>query len=160
MRKTLFTIGEYPKAYIGYTSGRLWNGWATPHFELDEALRVMQGFNECAEYPMRYDKEKDQFYILDTEDEPEVWKGENYQTADGIRHLYGIGAYSWVWDEEEIASTARAIDELFGDYDVAADYTDITEALQNVENLKKAFEILKSNDTEKVQIKRLWRVLQ
>ena len=161
MRKTVFTIGEYPEAYIGYTSGRLWNGWATPYFELDEAMRVMQGFNETAEYPMQYDEVYDQFYILDTETtELEVWKGENCQTAEGMKHLYGIGAYCWVWDEETTAPVAKAIDELFSDYDVAADYDDITEALQNAESLQKALKILRSDDTAESQIKRLWRVLQ
>ena len=56
MHKAVFTIGEYPKAYIGYTSGRLWNGWATPAFELAEAKRVAEGFNECAEFPIQYDE--------------------------------------------------------------------------------------------------------
>ena len=56
MKKAVFTIGEYPKAYIGYTSGKLWNGWATPAFELTEAKRVAEGFNETAEYPMQYDE--------------------------------------------------------------------------------------------------------
>lgn len=100
MHKAVFTIGEYPKAYIGYTSGRLWNGWATPAFELAEAKRVAEGFNECAEFPLQYDEVYDQFYILDTEtSDLETWKGIDIQTPDGIKHLYGIGAYSWVWDE-------------------------------------------------------------
>jgi hypothetical protein len=100
MYKAVFTIGEYPKAYIGYTSGRLWNGWATPYFELEEAKRVAEGFNECAENPMQYDEVYDQFYILDKESgELEKWVGEDIQTTEGIKHLYGIGAYSWVWDE-------------------------------------------------------------
>ena len=163
MRKTLFTIGEYPEAYIGYTSGRLWNGWATPHFEKDEALRVMRGYNECREEAeqMTYDEENDMFIAwLENYNDYDYWKGEDIQTTDGIKHLYGIGAYSWVWDKEEIAPTARAIDELFGDYDIVASYTEITEALRNVENLKKAFEILKSDDAEELQIKRLREVLQ
>lgn len=161
LRKTVFTIGEYPEAYIGYTTGRLWNGWATPHFELDEAMRVMQGFNETAEYPMQYDEVYDQFYILDTETtELEAWKGENCQTTEGMKHLYGIGAACWIWDEEETEPVAKAIDELFSDYDVAADYDEIAEALQNAESLQKALKILRSDDTAELQIKRLWRVLQ
>lgn len=159
MRKTVFTIGEVADAYVGYTSGRLWNGWATPHFEIEEAMRVMQSFNECAEYPMQYDKVYDQFYIMDDE-ELEIWKGENCQTTEGMKHLYGIGAYSWVWDEEATEPIAKAIDELFQDYDVAADYDEIAEALQNAESLQKALKILRSDDTAEMQIKKLWRVLQ
>ena len=79
MHKAVFTIGEESKAYIGYTTERKWNGWATPHFELEEAIRVAEEFNKCAEYPMIYDSIYDQFYILDTEtEELEKWKGENH----------------------------------------------------------------------------------
>lgn len=121
MRKAIFTIGEYPKAYIGYTSGKLWNGWATPHFALDEAKRVAEGFNETAEYPMQYDEVYDQFYVLDTETtELETWKGEDIQTEEGIKHLYGIGAYSWVWDEVHICEyrhLAEGIEDFIYEYD-------------------------------------------
>ena len=101
MRKSMFTIDSYPTAHIGYTEGRKWNGWATPYFEMDEALEVMAEFNECADHPMCYDKIYDQFYVWDEgNDDFETWKGKDYATADGIKHLYGIGAFSWVWDEE------------------------------------------------------------
>lgn len=121
MRKAIFTIGEYPKAYIGYTGGRLWNGWATPHFEFAEAKRVAEGFNETAEYPMQYDEIYDQFYILDTETkELEKWVGEDYCTNYGIKHLYGIGAYSWVWDEATDRDNnylAQSIEDFIYEYD-------------------------------------------
>ena len=121
MRKAVFTIGEYPKAYIGYTSGRLWNGWATPYFEKEEAMRVAEGNNETAEYPMQYDEIYDQFYVLDTEiAELETWKGEDIQTAEGIKHLYGIGAYSWVWDEatdRDCNYLAQEIEDFLYEYD-------------------------------------------
>ena len=43
---------------------------------------------------------KDEFRVqYEDEDEPYVWKGEDIQTVDGIKHLYGIGAYSHIWDE-------------------------------------------------------------
>ena len=121
MRKAVFTIGEYPKAYIGYTSGKLWNGWATPHFEKEEAIRIAEGFNECAEYPMQYDEIYDQFYILDMETkELEKWEGIDISTAEGIKHLYGIGAYSWVWDEatdRDCRYLAEGIEDFIYEYD-------------------------------------------
>ena len=121
MHKSVFTIGEYPKAYIGYTAGKLWNGWATPYFALEEAKRVAEGFNECAEYPIEYDNIYDQFYILDKEtEELEKWKGEDIPTAEGIKHLYGIGAYSWVWDEandHDYKYLAEGIDDFIYEYD-------------------------------------------
>ena len=39
MYKTIFTVDGFVPAYIGFTEGNLWNGWATPYFstkELDE----------------------------------------------------------------------------------------------------------------------------
>lgn len=121
MHKAIFTIGECPKAYIGYTSGKLWNGWATPYFEKEEAIRVAEGFNECAEFPMQYDEVYDQFYVLDTEtSDLETWKGEDILTNEGIKHLYGIGAYSWVWDEATDRDSnylAQAIEDFIFEYD-------------------------------------------
>ena len=140
MRKTVFTIGEFPKAYIGYTEGNSWNGWATPYFALDEAKRVAEGFNECAEYPMQYDEVYDQFYILDTEtEELETWKGINVPTPEGIKHLYGIGAYSWVWDEandQDCKYLAEVIEDFLYEYDtysyrdVGIDREEVVEAIK------------------------------
>lgn len=140
MRKSVFTIGEYPKAYIGYTSGKRWNGWATPHFELEEAKRVAEGFNECAEYPMQYDNIYDQFYILDTETkELETWKGIDIHTAEGIKHLYGIGAYCWVWDEaidQDCKYLAEVIEDFLYEYDTY-NYRDVgIDRMQTVEAIK------------------------
>ena len=121
MKKAVFTIDEYPKAYIGYTSGKLWNGFATPYFEKDEAIRVAEGFNGCAEFPMQYDEIYDQFYILNTETtELETWKGTDMPTENGIKHLYGIGAYSWVWDrvtDHYIYCLAQGIEDFLWEYD-------------------------------------------
>lgn len=128
MYKAVFTIDAYPKAYIGYTSGRLWNGWATPYYEIEEAKRVAEGFNECAEYPMQYDKVYDQFYVLDTDTtELETWKGFDVQTEDGTKHLYGIGAYSWIWDEasdRDCNYLAGGIEDFIYEYDTY-EYRDV-----------------------------------
>lgn len=141
MKRAVFTIGDYPKAYIGYTSGRLWNGWATPYFELEEAKRVAEGFNECAEYPIQYDEVYDQFYILDMEtEELEKWKGEDIHTEEGIKHLYGIGAYSWVWDEATDRDNnylAQSIEDFIYEYDtygyrdVGIEREEMVEAIKN-----------------------------
>ena len=124
MYKAVFTIDAYPKAYIGYTSGRLWNGWATPYYEIEEAKRVAEGFNECAEYPMQYDKVYDQFYVLDTETtELETWRGDDIHTEEGIKHLYGIGAYCWIWDkvnDDDCRYLAQNIEDFLWDYDTYA----------------------------------------
>ena len=161
MYKTVFTIGEVTDAYIGYTSGKLWNGWATPYFELAEAVRVMNSFNECSEYPMQYDVVYDQFYILDTDTaDLEVWKGKDYVTAEGIKHLYGIGAYSMTWDEEHSKSVAERIVDLFEDYDFAADQQEIAEKLKNISNFKNALVVLRSDIEAETKISRLQEVIK
>lgn len=141
MRKAVFTIGEYPKAYIGYTSGKLWNGWATPYFEFAEVKRVAEGFNETAEFPMQYDEIYDQFYVLDTEtSDLETWKGEDVLTDEGIKHLYGIGAYSWVWDEATDMDSnylAAVIEDFlweFDTYESKDQYSDREEAVEAIKN--------------------------
>ena len=99
MFKTIFTINGFVPAYIGYTSGRLWNGWATPNFELDVALQLMADYNKETDNPMQYDKTTDTFRIAETRyTDEEVWQGRDCNTDDGIKHLYGIGAYCWIWD--------------------------------------------------------------
>ena len=102
MYRTIFTIDGIAPAYIGYTSGRLWNGWGTPLFEINEAFQVMEEYNKYNDNPMQYDERLDKFFINDPEGlqyEPlDEWKGKNLVTDDGIKHLYGIGAYCWVWD--------------------------------------------------------------
>lgn len=156
MRKAVFTIGEEPKAYIGYTSGKLWNGWATPHFELEEAKRVAEDFSKGAVWPMEYDEVYDQFYIMDLETmEFEKWKGEDIRTEEGIKHLYGIGAYSWVWDEESAKSVSKGIEDLFWDYDISVSWQDIAEAFKDFELFKLATEILRNDNPAETKIQKL-----
>lgn len=158
MRQAVFTIDCYPKAYIGYTSGKLWNGWATPYFEKEEAIRVAEGFNECAEFPMQYDEIYDQFYAR-YDDDYEIWKGEDIQTADGIKHLYGIGAYCWIWDEandQDRLHLAQWIEDFIYEFDtyeyrdVGIDREEMVEAikeqLKELNIFKQAYEIWHNED--------------
>lgn len=142
MRKSAFAICEDHNAYIGYTSGRLWNGWATPYFTYEEAQRLQADFNQNAESPMLYDVTKDEFRVkYDGDDEPYIWKGEDIQTVDGIKHLYGIGAYSHIWDEldDDIKrSLAQQICEFLDDYFPA----ELIEKFTNLRTFVKAYEIM------------------
>ena len=118
MRKALFHI-DGGQVYVGYTSGRLWNGWATPYFPLEEALKICAEWND-EDNPMTYDEERDEFRIhYDGDEIPYVWEGEDFLTDDGRFHLYGIGAYSHIWDElddGEKLYLAEQIDEFLIDY--------------------------------------------
>jgi hypothetical protein len=120
MRKALFQINEGP-VYIGYTNGDLWNGWATPYFTLEEALKLQNEINRGGGARMLYDSRADKFYLqYENDDEPYIWKGEDIQTEDGIKHLYGIGAYSHIWDDlddDDKRYLAQQINEFVYDYD-------------------------------------------
>ena len=154
MHKNVFTIDGFSYAYIGYTGDKRWNGWATPHFELAEALEVMHDYNECAEKLMQYDEVYDQFYILDKETaELEVWKGNDYHTAEGIKHLYGIGAYSMTWGETtdyDIENIARGIEDFIWEYDTYHYQDECLDRMQTVEAIQKQ---LKDFSTLKQTIK-------
>jgi hypothetical protein len=126
MRKSLFQIDDGP-VYIGYTSGVRWNGWATPYFTYEEAQKLQAEINQCEGMRMFYDCSADRFYWQhEDDDEPYIWEGEDIQTEDGIKHLYGIGAYSHIWDElgsEEKRYLAQQINDFMYDYD-PYDYDD------------------------------------
>lgn len=175
MYKKVFTIDGFDHVYIGYTSGRRWNGWATPHFEFVEALEVMHNYNECAEPPMQYDKVYDQFYILDKESgELETWKGEDYNTTEGIQHLYGIGAYSMTWDsitDYDIDNIARGIEDFIWEFDTYHYQDECIDRMQTVDSiiaqlkdfntLKQAIRIFYNDDlTEELKFEKLGGILR
>ena len=176
MYKKVFTIDGFDHVYIGYTSGRRWNGWATPHFEFAEALEVMHEYNECSdEILMEYDKMYDQFYKLDKDSgELETWKGEYYNTTEGIKHLYGIGAYSWVWDDitdYDIENIALRIEDFIWEFDTYHYQDECIDRMQTVETiqkqlkefntLKQAIKIFYNDDlTEELKFEKLGGILR
>ena len=107
--------------YTGYTNGDRWNGWATPYFTLEEAQRLQAEFNQGDGLRMFYDCQADKFILqYDDDDEPYIWEGEDIQTVDGKLHLYGIGAYSHIWDEadsDDKRYLAQTISEFLQDFD-------------------------------------------
>lgn len=161
MRKAAFALCADHNAYVGYTSGRLWNGWSTPYFTIKEALRLQYNIsNSFTDTPMLYDATKDEFYIkYDGYDEPYIWKGEDIQTVDGIKHLYGIGAYSHMWDEIDDAikrSLAEQICEFLTEYDIdlyedhyecGDDFLeDILDSLADIDTFAKAYTIMNNDN--------------
>jgi hypothetical protein len=120
LRKALFYIDGGP-IYTGYTNGDRWNGWATPYFTLEEAQRLQAEFNQGDGLRMFYDCQADKFILqYDDDDEPYIWEGEDIQTVDGKLHLYGIGAYSHIWDEadnDDKRYLAQTINEFLFDFD-------------------------------------------
>lgn len=91
------------KSVEGWTTGDLWNGWATPFFEKEAAEEVLreaaETYAEMGEtYKWGFDPEGDAFTFQSPHDEePDRVKGERITTPDGRKKVYGIGAYSWTW---------------------------------------------------------------
>ena len=161
MKKAVFTIDGFAEAYIGYTKGDHWNGWATPHFEKSDALRVMDDYNKNTESPMFYNEEFDTFYHFGTDSyEGAMWKGADYQTEEGIKHLYDIGAYCWVWDavnDNDRRYIAQQVEEFIFYYDTYTywdEYDDrreetvakITEQLKDFDVLKQTIIVMFNED--------------
>ena len=110
MRKSRFCIDNNEEEFVGYTSGALWNGWATPYFTKEVADEILKSNNQHyidnkmnkEGYYAVYNAEKDQYEFYDPDlEEPDVFEGEYCETVDGRLHLYGVGAYCWIWDEIE-----------------------------------------------------------
>lgn len=121
MHKLVFTTNGFEHPHIGYTEGKRWNGWATPYFEVDEAINIIEEFNKyMPEEFITYDEGIDTFTHKIADDETEIWKGKNYQTAEGIKHLYGIGAYCWTWEivtQDDIENVATVIEDFLWELD-------------------------------------------
>lgn len=85
------------EVYEGYCTDQRWNGWACPHFEFDEVLRMMEnptGWN------VTYDAKSDTFTIIADEiDEAEVIKPIMINVEGKEVKVYPIGAGGWCWDE-------------------------------------------------------------
>lgn len=175
MHKTVLTIEDYPKAYIGYTSPIKWKCWDMPYFELSEAQRVAEGFNECAEHPMTYDPIYDQFYVWDAGNEDyDIIKGEDFITDEGIKHLYGIGAGNWLWDainERKCHNLAMEIEDFIYEYDTYHYADECLDRMQTVEGIAKQlkelntfqqiWEIWHNDDlTEELKFEKLGGILQ
>ena len=124
---------------------------------------------------MVYDSEKDEFRNRYEEDEePYIWKGEDIQTEDGIKHLYGIGAYCWIWDavnDGDRRYIAQQIDELLYEHDTY-NYWDgsdaireqvvntIMEQLQDLDVFHKVIYIMKDEElTEEARYEKLGGIL-
>lgn len=117
----------------------------------------------------------DQFYKLDKDSgELETWKGKDYDTTEGIKHLYGIGAYSWIWDdinENDIYNISMWIEDFIWEFDTYHYQDECLDRMQTVEvtqNQLKDFNTLKQairifyndNLTNEVKFEQLGGVLK
>lgn len=96
-RTSQFSLEGVDGPFKGWTNGQLWNGWERPHFELEEAQKLIAAISD----PMiRYDSARDVFTTRNGADEDEVWPAQLI-TALGPSQVkvYPIGAGSWCWEE-------------------------------------------------------------
>ena len=95
MRKSMFKLHYLPSRYAGYIAD------TTPCFEVGEAMDIVREYNKNHKYQIYYSDANDCFWQPDLSTQKiNTWKGRNYQTAEGIKHLYRIGDESWKWKEE------------------------------------------------------------
>ncbi len=103
LQKASFSIDSIPDLiFEGYANDTMWNGWACPYFEKSEAERLLQA-SEANGYVWLYDSEHDAFTVRSEDDpedyDPEVFRAVRMAVEDKAEAtLYGIGAYSWVWE--------------------------------------------------------------
>ena len=94
MFKSKFQINDGP-IYDGYTDRDHWNGWACPYFTREVAEQIAREVND-GDCTMCYDKANDAFVYKEYgEEETNIFKGKDIQG----KHLYPVGAYSWIWDD-------------------------------------------------------------
>ena len=100
-RKARFSLdGLNDIEFEGWTADRLWNGWAMPCFEMQQAMELAGLLEE----QLRYDPAQDAF-IGSSGDEEEIWPCQLIDLPDGGQvKVYAIGAGSWMWDTVEEGS--------------------------------------------------------
>ncbi len=96
--KGSFAIDD-SKAVSGYHDPKInWNGWKCPFFARDDILAWLKSFENKVEV----DEANDTIRVwFEDNGKCSVFGGIDIQTADGIKHLYPVGAWSWTWDEYE-----------------------------------------------------------
>lgn len=106
--KAQFSIDSIPsKTFEGYSNGDDWNGWACPFFEFETAQQILK-LSEANGYSWSYEADNDTFAVRNSEDpadySPEEFAGTKIQVDGHEFTVYGIGAYSWIW---EVAETIK-----------------------------------------------------
>jgi len=101
LTKTVFYLEGVDGRFIGYedpTHG--WNGAAIPYFPRESVDAIIRSFDSVPEVSILYDRSKDAYIIIEDmngEMERTGVEGLDYETVDGVRHLYCIGGWEWLW---------------------------------------------------------------
>jgi hypothetical protein len=109
--ETTVSLDEGP-SFKAWTTGALWNGWATPFFEKAEADRVIAELGSSPTDrggPRRaYFDDAQDAYVVQWYETPEtqaevsdVFEAQTIETPKGTRKVYAIGAYGYTWWPEK-----------------------------------------------------------
>ena len=125
-RKSKFSLDCFDDAvFEGYHCGKLWNGWATPCFNLATIRKMKRMFDKWAEkYPddtetigideHGFENNKGSNVFLKHPDDDERYYLTPHK-RDG-EWYYSVGAYEWTWQEvtwdEEPEPTLPELDSL------------------------------------------------
>ena len=104
--KRRFTIEDWFGPFEGWTAGQRWNGWECPSFEFDTAMRMVDAWNNAAfseeAYQARYDEERDAFCFRDGGLEDwDCFGAQTIEIEGKTIKVYPIGAFCWIWSDEE-----------------------------------------------------------
>lgn len=146
MHKATFTVDDNKLAYIGYTQGETWKHYAVPYFDIDTAIQIVNEYNTIAEYPIIYDSIYDNFYLYDeANQEYEIYKGQEFTTAEGIKKLYPIKSWYWWWEEftdGDIDILAEGIEDYLWEFEHMDQYTNRADLLKEIKTQLKELETL------------------
>lgn len=106
--ETHVSLDEGP-SFKAWTTGALWNGWATPYFEKKEADRVISHLARSPEdkggpHRAYFDRARDAYIVQWYETVgagTDVFPAETIETPKGRRKVYPIGAYGYTWWPEK-----------------------------------------------------------
>ena len=97
-RQAKFSLMDAEDLFAGWTNGESWNGWAMPHFEFNEAKRLIAWLKDGK---ARFDPEQDAFVTTSSDGEEEIWEGRAIAISDGSSvKAYPLGTGCWCWSED------------------------------------------------------------
>ncbi len=107
--KGRFIIEDWFGPFEGWTAGQRWNGWECPYFDFDTAIRMVDAWNNTAfgdeEYQARYDAARDEFCFRDGGlEEWDCFGAKTIESEGKDVKVYPIGAFCWIWNNEESSS--------------------------------------------------------
>lgn len=99
-----FGIDGMVNNLAGYTFGDTWNGWQCPMFTKDVGLQLVGSWDATDGTMLRYDEAGDVFIVSTRSGngtDTDTYVGTDVLTEDGMKRVYGIGAFGWTWDKAE-----------------------------------------------------------